>query len=282
MRAKTKLKSVTDDSESLRLHTQRLTEDRKVTNVNQAASFVAEVGIARLMTNGSDGLPSLFAAVCGRPFPAIPKHSHEDEEMSLAWQLKDSLIEIGVVYYSKLIAGQPTFAAVELIPSLVKLYAKNVRTLSEPARKIHRALLKRSPQITRELKETSGLSVRKIFDDAIAELQSAMIVVPTEVRYEPTFGYVWGLATERFPQIEEKTKGDPVKEILRWHLRAVRIATNKELVKRFKFPIDTIKQALKSIEADEEISTETEGALMKVTASVTNLPLRNVAIKTGW
>src|SRR6267154_1703373 len=154
MRAKTKLKFAADDPESLRLHTQRLTEDRKVTTVNEAASFVSEVGIARLLTNGSDGFPSLFAAVCGRPFPAIPKHSHEDEEMSMAWQLKDSLIEIGVVYYSKLIAGQPTFAAAELIPSLAKLYAKNVGTLSEPAQKIHQALSKRSPQITRELKES--------------------------------------------------------------------------------------------------------------------------------
>jgi hypothetical protein len=282
MRAKTRLKSITDDPESLRLHTQRLTEDRKVTTVSQAASFVAEVGIARLLTNGADGFPSLFAAVCGRPFPAIPKHSHEDEEMSLAWHLKDSLIEIGVVYYSKLIAGQPTFAAVELIPSLVKLYAKSIRTLSEPAQKIHKALIKRSPQITRELKETSGLSVRKMFDDAIAELQSTMIVVPTEVRYEPTFGYVWGLAVDRFPQIKEKTKEDPVKEILRWHLRAVRIATNKDLVKRFKFPLDAVNKALKALESNGEISVVIDGALITATASADKLPIRNIAIKTGW
>jgi len=282
MRAKSRLKSTADDPESLRTYTQRLTEDRKVTTVSEAASFVAEVGIARLLTNGSDGFPSLFAAVCGRPFPVIPKHSHEDEEMSLAWQLKDSLIEIGVVYYSKLIAGQPTFAAAELIPSLVKLYAKNIRSLSEPAQKIYRALMKRSPQITRELKETSGLPVRKIFDDAIAELQSAMVVVPTEVRYEPTFGYVWGLAVERFPQIREKTKGDPVKEILRWHLRAVRNATNKELVKRFKFLPDDVNKALKSIESDGEITIDNDGKLMNAAASAAKLPIRNVAIKTGW
>jgi hypothetical protein len=109
-----------------------------------------------------------------------------------------------------------------------------------------------------------------------------MTVVPTEVRYEPAFGYVWGLAVERFPQIKQKTKIDPIKELLRWHLRAVRVATNKDLVKRFRFSIDNVNIALKSIESDGEISTDIQGTLITSTADASKLPVRDIAIKTGW
>ncbi|HZS44492.1 MAG TPA: hypothetical protein VFC63_05275 [Blastocatellia bacterium] len=271
-----------DDPESLRLYALRLTEDRKVTNINKAASFVAEVGVSRLLTNGSDGFPSLFAAVCGRPCPAIPKHSHKDEEMSLAWQLKDSLIEMGVVYYSKLIAGQPTFAAIELIPSLVGLYAKSAKLVSEQAQIIYKALSKRSPQTTRQLKESSGLCSRQLFDDAISELQTAMLVVPYEVQYEPSFTYIWGLAVERFPQIKEKTKSDPTKELFRYHLRAVRTADNKELVKRFRLPLDKVNKTLLSLESGGELTIENDRSILRATANPITLPVHNVKVKTGW
>jgi hypothetical protein len=53
---------------------------------------------------------------------------------------------------------------------------------------------------TADLRGDSGVSDRKIFSRAIDELQAAMIVVPTEVLYEPKFTYLWGLAEERFPE----------------------------------------------------------------------------------
>ncbi len=53
---------------------------------------------------------------------------------------------------------------------------------------------------TADLRVDSGITDRKIFSRAIDELQSALIVVPTEVIYEPKFTYFWGLAQERFPE----------------------------------------------------------------------------------
>lgn len=53
---------------------------------------------------------------------------------------------------------------------------------------------------TADLREESGLKDRKTFTLALDELQAAMIVVPTEVIYQPKLTYLWGLAEERFPE----------------------------------------------------------------------------------
>ena len=53
---------------------------------------------------------------------------------------------------------------------------------------------------TADLREESGLKDRKAFTLALDELQAAMIVVPTEVIYQPKLTYLWGLAEERFPE----------------------------------------------------------------------------------
>jgi hypothetical protein len=51
---------------------------------------------------------------------------------------------------------------------------------------------------TADLRSESGVTDRKAFTQAIDELQAAMIVIPTEVIYQPKFTYLWGLAEERF------------------------------------------------------------------------------------
>ena len=51
---------------------------------------------------------------------------------------------------------------------------------------------------------------------------------------------------------------------------------------RNRAKLDAVNKALKSIESEGEISRETEGAMITVTASATKLPIRNIAIETGW
>jgi hypothetical protein len=51
-----------------------------------------------------------------------------------------------------------------------------------------------------DLRAESGVLDRKAFTHAVDELQAAMIVVPSEVIYEPKFTYLWGLAEERFAE----------------------------------------------------------------------------------
>ena len=52
---------------------------------------------------------------------------------------------------------------------------------------------------TADLRDESGVKDRKAFTRGLDELQAAMIVVPSEVYYQPKFTYIWSLAVGRFP-----------------------------------------------------------------------------------
>jgi hypothetical protein len=59
-----------------------------------------------------------------------------------------------------------------------------------------------------------------VFTRALDELQAAMLVVPSEVLYRPTFTYIWTLAVGRFPgELTRKVRRDAaVTEIARCFL----------------------------------------------------------------
>ena len=53
---------------------------------------------------------------------------------------------------------------------------------------------------TADLRDESGIKDRTAFTRAVDELQAAMIVVPSQVVYQPRFTYIWTLAVGRFPR----------------------------------------------------------------------------------
>ncbi len=53
---------------------------------------------------------------------------------------------------------------------------------------------------TADLREESGVKDRKAFTRGVDELQAAMLVVPSEVFYQPKFTYIWTLGVGRFPE----------------------------------------------------------------------------------
>ena len=60
---------------------------------------------------------------------------------------------------------------------------------------------------TSELREGSGVKDRKAFTRALDELQAAMIVIPSEVFYQPKFTYIWTLGVSRFPDALRRRVG---------------------------------------------------------------------------
>jgi hypothetical protein len=76
--------------------------------------------------------------------------------------------------------------------------AEEARRLSGPARAILRVLRREWEMASSDLRSESGVRDRAAFTRALDELQAAMIVVPSEVVYEP-FTYLWTLAISRFP-----------------------------------------------------------------------------------
>jgi hypothetical protein len=73
---------------------------------------------------------------------------------------------------------------------------------------------------TADLRDGSGVKEYKAFTRALDELQAAMIVVPSEVVYQPKFTYVWTLGLGRFREalVRRVSRETALREIARCFL----------------------------------------------------------------
>jgi hypothetical protein len=142
-------------------------------------------------------------AVCGRRDAVMPRNVQKDPEASLSWVLKDEIVRRGKVYYAKLARGKALFLAPRMIPYFHAIWgmrrSEEKRRLSKSAQAIVRVLRNEWEMGTSDLRAESGVTDRKAFMKAVDELQAAMIVVPSEVLYQPKFTYLWTLGVGRFP-----------------------------------------------------------------------------------
>jgi len=175
-----------------------------VQTVAHAERFIEEVGFSACLTDSRRPGPSLYIAVCGRRDAVMPRNVQKDPETSHTWTLKDELLRRGHVYYGKLPRGKAMFVARRMIPYFKTLFSiprrKERKILSRAALAVLCILRKEWEMGTAELRLESGLSDRAAFMRALDELQAGMIVVPSDVVYQPKFSYLWGLAEERFPE----------------------------------------------------------------------------------
>ena len=181
---------------------------RQVDSAIEAERFIEHAGFAACLTDCRRPGPSLYVAVCGRRDAVMPRNVQKDEEASLAWVLKDEIIARGQVYYAKLARGKAMFLAPRMIPHFHAIWgvrkADEPRTLSKRAQAILRVLRREWEMSTSDLREESGVKHRAAFTKALDELQAAMIVVPSQVFYQPKFTYLWTLGVGRFPDALRK------------------------------------------------------------------------------
>lgn len=176
---------------------------RQVETSLDAERFIEQVGFTACLTDSRRPGPSLYVAVCGRRDAVLPRNVQKDTEASLTWVLKDEIIHRGKVYYAKLARGKATFVAPRMVPYFQAVWgvrrADEPKRLSANARRILAVLRKEWEMATSDLRDDSGVGDRKTFSAALDELQAAMLVVPSEVYYQPKFTYVWTLGAGRFP-----------------------------------------------------------------------------------
>lgn len=176
---------------------------RQVETALAAERFIEQAGFAACLTDSRRPGPSLYVAVCGRRDAVMPRNVQKDPEASLTWVLKDEVIKRGKVYYAKLARGKATFIAPRMIPYFHAVWgmrrSEETRRLSRNAQAIVRVLRKEWEMSTADLRDESGVRDRQTFTRGLDELQAAMIVVPSEVFYQPKFTYLWTLGVGRFP-----------------------------------------------------------------------------------
>ena len=181
---------------------------RQVETAIEAERFIEHLGFAACLTDCRRPGPSLYLAVCGRRDAILPRNVQTDPETSLTWLLKDELARRGRVYYAKLARGKAMFLAPRMIPHFHAIWgvrrAEEPRRLSRNARKVLKVLRSEWEIATADLRDESGVKNRPAFMKAVDELQAAMIVVPSQVVYQPKFTYIWTLAVGRFPDAHRR------------------------------------------------------------------------------
>lgn len=209
----------------------------QVATAAQAERFIEEVGFTACLTDSRRPGPSLYVAVCGRRDAVMPRNVQKDPEASGTWLLKDELVGRGKVYYAKLARGKALFLAPRMVPYFHAVWGlrrtEEARRLSRPARAILRVLRKEWEMATADLREDSGVADRKTFTAGLDELQAAMIVVPSQVVYEPKFTYIWELAVGRFPDelTRRVARAAAVREIARCFLAGAGLTVPGELAR---------------------------------------------------
>jgi hypothetical protein len=228
---------IPEDIEEHRDRCWRREATRQIETAIEAERFIEHVGFAACLTDSRRPGPSLYVAVCGRRDAVMPRNVQKDPEASLTWVLKDELVARGKVYYAKLSRGKALFIAPRMIPFFHAIWGlrrgEEKRRLSRHAQAILRVLRREWEMATSDLRDESGVTDRKTFTAALDELQAAMIVVPSQVVYQPKFTYIWELAVGRFPdQLTRRVKRtEAVREIARCFLNGAGMTVPGELAR---------------------------------------------------
>jgi hypothetical protein len=210
---------------------------RQVETAHDAERFIERVGFAACLTDSRRPGPSLYVAVCGRRDAVMPRNVQKDPEASHTWLLKDEIVRRGNIYYAKLARARTLFIAPRMVPYFHALWgvrqADEPRRLSRNARAILRVLRREWEMATSDLRDDSGVRDRAAFTRALDELQAAMLVVPSEVYYQPKFTYVWTLGVGRFPDALRRRAGrqTALKEIARCFLTGAGMTFPGELAR---------------------------------------------------
>jgi hypothetical protein len=129
------------------------------------------------------------------------------------------------------------FIAPQMIPYFHSVWGvrrnEQAKRLSRPARAILRVLRHEWEIATSDLRDDAGIKNRKVFNRALDELQAGMIVVPSEVYYQPRFTYIWSLAIGRFPdQLRKRvSRSIALREIARCFLSSASMTVPGELAR---------------------------------------------------
>ena len=197
---------------------------RQIETALDAERFIEQIGFIACLADSRRPGPSLYVAVCGRRDAVKPRNVQKDPETSLTWELKDELVRRGKVYYGKLARGKTTLLAPRVVPYFHGVWgirkSEEQQRLSRNARAILHVLRKEWEMSTADLRDESGVKDRKAFTRAIDELQAAMIVVPSDVFYQPKFTYIWTLGVGRFPEplLRRVSRETALREIARCFL----------------------------------------------------------------
>lgn len=253
-----------EDFEKLKDKTFFRTKAQQISSIEKALEFVNNVGFCFAFTAKNSELPCLWHAAAGERKPAYPHHIQHDPYIGLVWQAKDDLAQSKKIYYGKALKKRPSMISLEYFPNFYRLSRFSLSedayladymadNLSTDAKRIMDSLTENAPQITSDLKISSGFSNpknRPHFDKAIAELQMKMYVVKIGEFYNP-FTFLWDLVDRRFADeiksVKNLSREQAIENILKKYFRTVLLAKQIEIERLFKWPKQEIELAIQKL-----------------------------------
>lgn len=218
----------------------------------EALAFLNDVGLCLLFSDRTIDLPTLWGALCGWDRP-VPAH-HDDYELGLAWDWKDSLPIARQVLYGKFLRKKPMFISLDLAPYFYALspnfddpesdYLDDYRDgrLPVESKQVYETLLSHGALPTSRLRLEAGLGGQANttrFDRALADLQMDLRIVKVAISDSNRWGYcyVYDLFHRHYAGVVEASRtigGWQAREtILLRYLKTVLAATPQQIVHLF-------------------------------------------------
>jgi hypothetical protein len=238
---------------------------RQIETALDAERFIEQIGFAACLTDSRRPGPSLYVAVCGRRDAVLPRHVQKDPEASLTWVLKDEIVGRGKIYYAKLARGKTMFLAPRMIPYFHAVWgmrrSEEKRRLSRNAQAIVKVLRREWEMSTADLRHESGVKDRTAFTKGMDELQAAMIVMPSEVFYQPKFTYIWTLGVGRFPDalLRRVNRETALREIARCFLAGAGMTMPGEMARVTGLPRPDAGRGNRALVAEGYATTPATG-----------------------
>jgi hypothetical protein len=196
------------------------TPSLRLQTVEEARSFVEEVGFCHFWPIKDVEMPNLFHAIAGRVRPVPMKHN--DPDMTKCWGWKDRSLGQRWWYYGKMLRRKATLISLQMLPYFYACsenfgdlddYLEEYRagTLTVEARQIYEALLEHGPLNTVRLRREARMSAESAkarFERALTELQVGLKVLPVGVAEAGAWRYafVYDIVQRHFPDLPEKAR----------------------------------------------------------------------------
>ena len=264
--------------ERLRELNYRRTRDRRIHTVDEARTFVDEVGFCHFWPIKGIETPNLFHAIAGRVRP-VP-NEHGDPDLSRCWSWKDPALDKRWWYYGKLLRRRATLVSLDLLPFFYACsencgdlddYLEEYRagTMTAEAKQIYEALLEHGPLDTVRLRREARMSAESSkarFERGLVELQVGLKVLPVGVAEAGAWRYafVYEIVQRHFPELPEQAR--PIKRsearrtlVLRYLDNVV--AAERRMVEKvfhvLKWTSSELDRTLAALQEEGTIRTET-------------------------
>jgi hypothetical protein len=261
------MKKLSERLETYRRETFRLSEERRLRDVEEAVAFAGERGFIYFWPIKQVLFPSLWAAFAGNR-PVADAH---DDPGHVTWGWKDQLLGKRRWYYAKVLRGKATIIDLALVPTFyalsenygepevdyLQLYEDGL--LSQPAKLIYETLLREGTMDTVHLRRAIQMT-RRSSDSAFArgmtELQREFRILPVGISQSGgwRYSFIYEPVHRHFPELVATARaigrGEARARLARCYFEAVGAASEGEMRKLFQWKPGDVKRTLQALEAD--------------------------------